>query len=173
MILLPHDIESWSTPEERVAIIRHECIHFNEKAPLGCDPRGTCDNLLFFHPLFDGCARNWTLKGTGLRRGGSRNGADPDGYAETLSPRGRTRDQWTCRGALCSEGTAGSPARLPLSSASKMPAWRWSRFRSILLTPLLTLGFWQTRAETFELIQSEWLARCCLVCRRKHRKRCL
>jgi beta-lactamase regulating signal transducer with metallopeptidase domain len=51
VILLPADIVSWTSREERTAILRHEFAHFNRRDHIVSRFQSALGALLFFHPL--------------------------------------------------------------------------------------------------------------------------
>jgi beta-lactamase regulating signal transducer with metallopeptidase domain len=51
VILLPADIVSWTSREERTAILRHEFAHFNRRDHIVSRFQSALMALLFFHPL--------------------------------------------------------------------------------------------------------------------------
>jgi beta-lactamase regulating signal transducer with metallopeptidase domain len=51
VILLPADIVSWTSREERTAILRHELAHFNRRDHIVSRFQSGLRALLFFHPL--------------------------------------------------------------------------------------------------------------------------
>ena len=157
VILLPHDIDEWSTPEERAAIIRHECIHYEKRHHWVASLETLAVIVLFFHPLFRwmctqlDCERELVCDAEILRTG-----ASPDLYADTLL--------LVARQAISGHAGVYFAARAQLDRRIELLFRPVRRARLSLaavpilfLTPLITLGFWQARAEGFEPIQSEWL----------------
>lgn len=58
VILLPTDIVSWTSPEERVSILRHEFAHLDRYDHLVSLFQSILKSLLFFHPLLRyGCSQ--------------------------------------------------------------------------------------------------------------------
>src|SRR5688572_30265393 len=159
VILLPKNIEEWSTPEERTTIIRHEYVHFRRKHHWVSSLQALAKAALFFHPLF-----RWMCRQLDVERElvcdaeVLRSGADPDRYAETL--------------LLVAEHAIAGHAGVHFATKAQLSRRLDFLFRAhhtaavaliavplILLTPVLALGFWQTRVEPIEAIESTWLIR--------------
>ena len=51
VILLPDDIAAWTTPEERIAMLRHEAAHIARRDHITAVPVSLVRALLFFHPM--------------------------------------------------------------------------------------------------------------------------
>jgi beta-lactamase regulating signal transducer with metallopeptidase domain len=159
VVLLPHNIGAWSTPEERATIIHHERIHFDKKHHWVATLQTIATTVLFFHPLFRwmcaqlDCERELVCDAEILRMG-----ATPDRYAETLL--------LVAQHAISRRAGVYFAARAKLDRRIELLFRPLRRARLavaaipvVILTPLLTLGFWQTRAERFEPIGTEWLTR--------------
>jgi len=159
VILLPHDIDEWSTAEERDAIIRHEHIHFEERHHWVASLETLAVIMLFFHPLFRWmCAQLDRERELVCDAEILRMGVSPDRYAETLL--------LVARQAISGHAGMYFAARAQLERRIELLFRPLRRARLavatvpiLFLTPLLALGFWQTRAERLEPIQTEWLTR--------------
>jgi beta-lactamase regulating signal transducer with metallopeptidase domain len=85
VILLPADIMSWTSREERTAILRHEFAHIKRRDHIVSRFQSTLRSLMFFHPLLCYADRQLSLEREiacddrvlGL-------GAEPKAYAEAI-----------------------------------------------------------------------------------------
>ncbi len=57
LILLPEDIEEWSTPDQRAAMLRHECVHIRRKDHWVAWLEVMVRAAFFFHPLAQSVCR--------------------------------------------------------------------------------------------------------------------
>jgi beta-lactamase regulating signal transducer with metallopeptidase domain len=159
VILLPANISDWSTPEERAAVVRHECVHVKRKDHWVLALEGAMRAILFFHPMF-----RWVCQRLDIERElvcdaeVLRLGSDPGVYTRTL--------------LNVAQNAVVQSAGVYFSSASELTErvelllrpHRTARIvlatvPLILLTPLVSLGFWQASIESFEPVESAWTLR--------------
>jgi beta-lactamase regulating signal transducer with metallopeptidase domain len=85
VMLLPADIASWTTIEERIAMIRHEQIHHWRKDHWFSAMESLVRTLMFFHPLAIFACRQFAIeRELSCDETVLQSGTGPEGYAETI-----------------------------------------------------------------------------------------
>ena len=85
VILLPADIATWTNPEERASILRHELAHINRRDHLASLLQSIFRALFFFHPMVRYASNQLSLErelACDDRVLGM--GTEPDAYAESI-----------------------------------------------------------------------------------------
>jgi beta-lactamase regulating signal transducer with metallopeptidase domain len=152
VILLPQDVEKWTTSEERATMIRHESVHYARKDHWISAFEALVRTVFFFHPL-----ARWTCRQVDIERELAcdeevlRRGAEPATYAEAII---KVAEHSVVGRAACGVYFAGAaqldrrvellfrtPQQVARSLVLLLPV-------CLLVVPTVALGFWQARAET-------------------------
>jgi hypothetical protein len=159
-ILLPRNLSNWSTSEERLAMIRHECAHFTRMDQWTSMVEGFVRTIFFFHPMFRWLCRRLDVEreilcdAEVLRRG-----SDPKIYTKALLD---VAEHAVVQpgGVYFASATAlnerielvlrrpNKPMRAPLVAAAL-----------VSLMPLVALGFSQSVVPALEPVESTWVRR--------------
>lgn len=152
VILLPGDVLGWSTLEERVAMLRHECVHHRRKDHWIAGLELVVRTALFFHPLAHLACRQIDIeRELACDEEVLRLGSDAKSYADTI-----------LKVAEHALGSRMSYGGVSFASAAQVGHRIDLLFRRrpdvrrtvlvvlpvlLLLIPVVTFGFWQVSAE--------------------------
>jgi beta-lactamase regulating signal transducer with metallopeptidase domain len=157
VILAPENLFEWSSPEERMLMIRHECEHYHRRDHWISAVTTAVRTALFFHPLVHLACREFAIaRELVCDERVLRLGFQPQAYAETLIK--------VAEHAMATVSTCGSVA---FASAAALDTRVDRLFRPyvrvvpailvllpafLLLMPPFALGFWQASMPLLELL---------------------
>ena len=141
VILLPQNISDWSSLDERLAMVDHECAHFTRKDHWASMVEGVLRTIFFFHPMF-----RWLCRRLDIEReilcdlAVLRRGSAPEVYTKALL---RVAEHAVVQPGGVQFGSAAAlNERIELVLCPTRPcAHRSRRLRWLLLCRWLHLGF--------------------------------